>query len=74
MQLGKRDLRVRHPVAAAEDEKCDAHREEGDVAEIEETGEAEDGEANDEGSTGNRFGIPEHLLERSRTARERLGA
>ena len=40
----------------------------------EETGEAEDGEANDEGSTGNRFGIPEHLLERSRTARERLGA
>ena len=40
----------------------------------EETGEAEDGEADDEGSTGNRFGIPEHLLERSRTARERLGA
>lgn len=35
-----------------------------------------DGEVEAEGgaAAGNRFGVPEHLLERSRLARERLGA
>ncbi|MEC9057771.1 MAG: hypothetical protein VX477_04990 [Actinomycetota bacterium] len=36
---------------------------------------AESGDGSDGGdATGNRFGVPEHLLERSKAARQRLGA
>ena len=33
-----------------------------------------DADGGDDAAAGNRFGVPEHLLERSRLARERLGA
>ena len=35
---------------------------------------AETDDADDSGAAGNQYGVPEHLLERSRVARQRLGA
>jgi len=44
------------------------------AAEAPEESADEDGAAEGGAATGNRFGVPEHLLERSKAARQRLGA